>query len=79
MMYFFYVLTTLVTIVLLSLEYKHRILYIIPFILIFFVWFTFLTFQQKSTVKEPEKLMMQKAFIAYCFLVFFIFCGTLFL
>ncbi len=78
-MYFFYVLMTLAAVVLLSLEYERHILYVIPFILIFFVWFTFLTFQQDSSVKEPEKLLHKKSFVAYCILVLFLFCGTLFL
>ena len=78
-MYFFYIITTLVTFVLLSLEYKYQMFYFFPFILIFFVWFTLLTFQQNSVVKEPEKLFEKKAFVAYCLLAFFIFCGTLLL
>ncbi|MGH7801657.1 MAG: UbiA family prenyltransferase [Thermodesulfobacteriota bacterium] len=77
-MYFFYIVTTLVTFVLLSLEYKHQMFYFLPFILILFVWFTLLTFQQNSVVKEPERLFEKKAFVIYCFLAFFIFCGTLF-
>lgn len=77
-MYFFYIVTTLVTFVLLSLEYNYQMFYFLPFILILFVWFTLLTFQQNSIVKEPERLFEQKAFATYCLLAFFIFCGTLF-
>ncbi|MCI0454150.1 MAG: UbiA family prenyltransferase [Candidatus Dadabacteria bacterium] len=78
-MYFFYIATTLVTFVLISLEYKHQMFYFLPFILIFFIWFTFLTFQQDSVVKEPERLFEKKAFVTYSLLVLFIFCGALFL
>jgi 4-hydroxybenzoate polyprenyltransferase len=79
LMYFFYIATTLVTFILLSLEYKYQMFYFLPFILIFFVWFTILTFQQNSIVKEPERLFEKKAFITYSLLLFLIFCGTLFL
>jgi hypothetical protein len=78
-MYFFYVVTTLVTFIFLSLEYERRMFYFLPFILIFFVWFTFLTFQQNSIVKAPERLFEKKAFVNYCLFVLFIFCGILFL
>jgi hypothetical protein len=77
-MYFFYIVMTLITFVLLSLEYKHQMFYFLPLTLIFFIWFTFLTFQEDSVVKEPERLFEKKAFATYCLLVFIIFCGTLF-
>lgn len=78
-MYSFYAVMTLAAFAYFSLRYGHGTFYFLPFILVFFIWFTFITFQQNSIVKEPERLFEKKAFVIYCLLALFIFCRTLFL
>ena len=79
LMYFFYILTTIATFIILSVKHKIQLLYFIPFMLIFFIWLTFLTIQKNSIIKEPERLFERKGFVFYCFLSFLILSGTLFL
>jgi 4-hydroxybenzoate polyprenyltransferase len=71
--YFFFVLMTLTSFIAISYNYKYPLFYFIPFLIIFFIWFTFLTFQQNSIVKEPERLFEKKAFVTYCVFILFIF------
>lgn len=77
--YFFFIVSTLASFALLSFKYKYQLLYLFPFLIIFFIWFTFFTFQENSIVKEPEKLFEKKAFFTYCLLVLFIFSWSLFI
>lgn len=77
--YYFYIGTTVASFAWLSIVYKFHMLYLLPLILIFFAWFTVLTFQKDSIVKEPERLLEKKPFAVYSFCVFTIFCWSLFL
>jgi len=79
LMYFFYMVTTIVTFILLSVKYKNQLLYFTPFVLIFFIWLTFLTIQKNSVIKEPERIFEKKGFVLYCLLSFLVLTGTLFL
>ncbi len=76
--YFFLIIATLIPFTILSYIYKFQLFYLSPFLLIFFIWFTFLTFQQNSIVKEPERLLEKKGFVAYCIFVLFIFSWAIF-
>lgn len=71
--YFFLIFTTLIPFTILSYKYKFQLFYLFPFLLIFFIWFTFLTFQHNSIVKEPERLFEKRVFVTYCLFVLLIF------
>jgi len=72
-MYFIFVLITLVTFILLGINYNSRLFFILPLLIIFFIWFSVLTFQKNSIVKEPERIFEKKLFAAYCFLTLILF------
>jgi 4-hydroxybenzoate polyprenyltransferase len=76
-MYFIFTLITITAFILLGVNYDSRMFFLLPFLIIFFIWFSFLTFQKNSIVKEPERVFEKKFFAAYCFLTLIIFTVVL--
>lgn len=74
-----YTACTLITFILIALKYKVTLLYSLPFIVIFFVWFYILSLQKNSIVKEPERIMEKGAFFTYSLFTFLFMMLTLFL
>ncbi|MCI0413255.1 UbiA family prenyltransferase [bacterium] len=78
-MYFAFGLITLATFVFLGINYNFRLFFVLPLLLIFLIWFSVLTFQKNSIVKEPERIFEKKLFAAYCFLSLVVFTMTMLL
>ncbi len=68
LMYWGFGLVTLATFVLLGITYNSSLLFILPLLVIFLIWFSVLTFQKNSIVKEPERIFEKKLFTSYCLL-----------
>lgn len=66
-----YNLATLGLYVLFCRQHHPRLLYGLPGILAFVVWFLVITAQEDSIVKEPEKIYRHRAFFAYSLLLTF--------
>lgn len=73
LMYFLFGLVTLATFVLLGITFNSRLFFVLPLLLIFLIWFSVLTFQKNSIVKEPERIFEKKLFTAYCLLSLVVF------
>jgi 4-hydroxybenzoate polyprenyltransferase len=71
--YFLFILITLAAFIFLGINYNSRLFLLVPFLIIFFSWFSVLTFQKNSIVKEPERVFEKKFFAAYCFLTLIFF------
>jgi len=72
-----YALLTLAAFTWISIKYKPVFLYFLPFALAFFAWFYILTIQKDSFVSNPEKIYVNKPFLAFCIisLAFLVFLG----
>ena len=72
-----YALFTLAAFTWISIKYKPAFLYFIPFAVAFFAWFYILTIQKDSFVSNPEKIYVNKPFLAFCIisLAFLVFLG----
>ena len=73
-----YSLLTLLSFIWISIKYKPAFLYFLPFAIAFFVWFYILTTQKGSFVSNPEKIYINKPFLAFCIvsLTFLIILGV---
>lgn len=68
----FYAGLTLVLYVYCSLHFKRELLMILPFFIIFMVWFFKLTLDSRLLVKEPEKIFSEPLFCFYSLLLFLV-------
>jgi len=59
-------------------KYAPDVMLMIPFVLVFIAWYFHLSYQPKSIVKEPERLIGHVAFLSYCIAVFVLLLVLLF-
>jgi decaprenyl-phosphate phosphoribosyltransferase len=57
----------------LSLKYSVDMIAILPFVVIWIVWFFHLAYQNNTIVKDPERIFENKLFVIFSLLVFFLF------
>jgi len=57
----------------LSFKYSVDVMVILPFLVIWIVWFFHLACQNNSIVKDPERVFEKKIFVAFSLLTFFLF------
>lgn len=67
-MFFTFISITIISFISLGISYNQRLFILLPLLLIFFLWFSFLAFQKNSIVKEPERILEKKYFAAFCLL-----------
>jgi len=67
-----YALASLLLFIKLSLEFKRELLYTIPLVIIFIIWFVKLCFEKKSIAKEPERIYKRPFFFLYSLVSFII-------
>jgi len=53
-------------------KYHAELILGIPFVCVFVGWFFYLTLEEDSVVKEPEKIVRRPAFLAYTLIVFLV-------
>jgi len=59
-------------------KYAPELMLLIPFVLIFIGWYFHLSYQPRSVVKEPERLIGNVPFVSYCLAVFVLLLVLLF-
>jgi len=55
-----------------AIRYNLNLLLSIPLFIVFISWFFHLSFRENSPVKEPEKLLREGKFLAFCLLLFLV-------
>jgi 4-hydroxybenzoate polyprenyltransferase len=72
-LYGVFAVATMLALFELAWNYNSRLFLTLPLMGIFFIWFSILTFQQNSIVKDPERIFEKVLFAIYCFVSLFVF------
>ncbi len=61
-----------------SMKYSTDLILLLPFVVVFVVWFFHLLYEKNSIVKDPERIFEKKGFLMYSTFVLFLFVYLLF-